>query len=178
MLAHRALRQPPERNGLTARADRLRERPDLVGDQDDHGVLRRLLEILEQRVRGLLVQQVRAGDEVDAPVGFERAHVQVASHLSHGVDADLLAERLEHIEVGMRAASDSRVAAEQLGGKGERERPLAHSRRAVEEVRVRRPLGERRREQALRLVLLRKAVEGRQGSRARSRPAGGCRRWW
>ena len=53
--ADRGLRQPAERNELAARADRLRQRPELVRDEDDHRVVRRLLEILEQRVRRGLV---------------------------------------------------------------------------------------------------------------------------
>ena len=61
-LAHRALGEPPERHELAPRADRLGDRPEVVGDQDDHRVRRRLLEILEQRVGRVLVQQVRALD--------------------------------------------------------------------------------------------------------------------
>ena len=67
----------------------------------------RLLEILEQRVGGLGVHQVRAEDEVDAAIGLERPHVQVAPQLADRVDADLVAERLQHVEVGVRAALDA-----------------------------------------------------------------------
>ena len=42
----RALREPPEGHELAAGADRLRQRPELVGDEDDDRVGRRLLEIL------------------------------------------------------------------------------------------------------------------------------------
>jgi hypothetical protein len=45
--AHGPLRQPAEGNGLTARADRLRHRADVVRYEHDDGVGRRLLEILE-----------------------------------------------------------------------------------------------------------------------------------
>src|SRR5205085_2177298 len=61
-LANHALRQPPKRDRLTARADRLRQRAQLVGDEHDHGVRRRLLEIFEQRVSRLLVHRVRPED--------------------------------------------------------------------------------------------------------------------
>ena len=145
LLAHRPLGEPPERDRLAARADRLRQRPDLVRDEHDHRVLGRLLEILQQRVGRLVVQQVRAEDEVDAALRLERAHVQVAPHLADGVDPDLVAERLEHVQVGVRAPLDARVAAEQLRRERERRRPLADPGRPVEEVRVRRALGERRR---------------------------------
>ena len=55
----RPLGQPPERHELAARADRRRQRPELVRDEHDDGVRRRLLEILQQRVGRVLVQQVR-----------------------------------------------------------------------------------------------------------------------
>jgi hypothetical protein len=55
---------------------------------------------------------VRSKDQVHAPLRLERAHVQVAPHLADGVDPDLVAERLEHVEVGMRPPPDPRVAAE------------------------------------------------------------------
>ena len=100
----RALREPPEGDELAARADRRRQQAELVGDEHDHGVGRRLLEILEERVGGVLVHQVRAQDEVDAALGLERAHVQVAAEVADRVDPDLVAERLEHVEVGVDAA--------------------------------------------------------------------------
>jgi hypothetical protein len=43
----RALGQAPEWDQLAAGADRLGQRPQLVGDEDDHRVGRRLLEVLE-----------------------------------------------------------------------------------------------------------------------------------
>jgi hypothetical protein len=62
--------------------------------------------------------------------------VQVASELADVVDPDLLAERLEHVEVGMSAALDARVVAEQLGREAPRELTLADAGRPVEEVGV------------------------------------------
>ena len=80
------------------------------------------------------------------------------------VDADLVAERLEHVQVGMGAPLHPCVVAEQLGGEQDREVALPDAGRAVQEIRVRRPLGERRGEQALRLVLFRYGFEVAHGS--------------
>src|SRR5205823_742548 len=81
LLAHRPLREAPKRDRLAARADRLGQRADLVGHQHDHRVGRRLLEVLQQRVGGLVVQEMRPEKQVDPPVGLERPHVQVTPHL-------------------------------------------------------------------------------------------------
>jgi len=70
--------------------------------------------------------------------------VQVAPHLANRVDPDLVAERLEDVQVGMRPPLDARVAAEQLGGKGQRRPPLADAGCPVEEVRVRGRVAQRR----------------------------------
>ena len=113
--AHGPLRKPPERDELAAREDRRRQRPELVRDEHDHRVRRRLLEILQQRVGGVLVQQVRVGDHVDAPVGLVRAHVQVAVERAHLVDPDHLAERLEQEEIGVRPGLHAALVTEQRG---------------------------------------------------------------
>ena len=80
--------------------------------------------------------QVRAVHEVHAPVGLERPHVQVAPQLADRVDPDHLAERVELVEIRVELA---RRAEERVAERA-RDLPLAHARRAVEEVRVRRPL--------------------------------------
>ena len=147
-LADDAPGQPPERDELAARADRRRDRAELVRDEDDHRVRRRLLEILQQRVGGVLVQEVRVGDHVDAALGLERAHVQVAVERAHLVDPDHLAERLEREEVGVHPRVDAPLVPEQLRRERARGGALADSGRPVEEVGVRRPLRHRRREQA------------------------------
>ena len=96
-------------------------------------------------------------DEVDAAVGLERPHVQVAAQLADVVDADLVADRLDEVDVGMRAALDAAAVPDQLAGERDRGGALADAGRAVEEVRVRRALvGERGAQQPLRLGLLRK----------------------
>ena len=76
-LTHRALREPAERHELAAGEDRRRQRAELARDEHDRRVWRRLLQILEQRVRGVLVHPVRVEHEVDAPLALERPHVQV-----------------------------------------------------------------------------------------------------
>ena len=111
-LPDRGLREAPERNELAAGADRLRQRAEPLGDEDHDRVRRRFLEILEERVGGVLVQRVGAEDQVDAPLALERPHVKVTAQLPHVVDPDLLAQRLEQVEVGMAAPLDARVVAE------------------------------------------------------------------
>jgi hypothetical protein len=106
---------------------------------------------------------VRAQHEVDAAVGLERAHVQVSPQGADRVDADLVAERLEDVEVGVDVAGRAVRVAEQLAREGERGPPLADPTGAVEEIRVRGPLGHRGAEEALGLVLLRKRLEAVHG---------------
>ena len=160
---HRPLREPLERDVLAARADRRRERAEIVGDEDDDRVVGRLLEILEERVRGVLVHRVRGENEVDAPRGLEWPHVQVAPELPDRVDADLVAERLEDVEVRVRPPRDAVRVAKQRAREGERGPALADSAGSVKEVGMRRPLGERRSQEALGLVLLREGLEGVHG---------------
>src|SRR5207245_11215522 len=91
--------------------------------------------------------------------------------------AALVADRLEHVHVGMRAAEDALTLADELRRERERGGALPGSGRPVEEVCVRRSVGEGRGEQPLRLALLRKAVEAVHGSVARgSRAAASHRR--
>ena len=54
---------------------------ELVGDQHERCVERRLLEILEQGVGGVVVEQVRAEQEIDAAIGLERTQVEVVMEL-------------------------------------------------------------------------------------------------
>ena len=57
----RPLGETAERDGLTARADRLGQWTGLVGDEHDDGVVGRLLEVFEERVRRVLVHGARRG---------------------------------------------------------------------------------------------------------------------
>ena len=58
---------------------------------------------------------VRAEDDVDAPIGLERPHVQVAPELADRVDPDLVAEQLEHVDVRVRAPEHAVALAEERG---------------------------------------------------------------
>ena len=75
------------------------------------------------------------------------------------VDANLLADRLEHVEVGVRPPFDPAVVAEQLGRERDRRGSLADPARPVEQVGVRRAFVQRGGEKALRLLLLKHALE-------------------
>ena len=175
-LPHRALREAAERDELAAREDRRRQRAELAGDEHDHRIRRRLLQVLEQRVRGVLVHAVCVENEVDPPVALERPHVQVVPQRANVVDADHLAERLEEVQVGMRARQHAPLVAEQHAREGERRGPLPHARRPVEQVRVRATFGERGGQEALRLELLRYGREGIHTPPRRARRAAGSRR--
>ena len=105
-------------------------------------------------------------DEVDAAVALERAHVEVVVERADLVDPDHLAERLDHLEVGMRPRVDAARITEQLAGERVRRGSLPDARRPVEEVGVSRTVRECRLEQALRLPLLGDVSEG--GSRISS----------
>ena len=129
LFAHGSLRQAPERNVLAARADRLGQRAEIVGDQHHHRVRWRLLEVLEQRVGGVLVHRVGVVEQVDAALRLERAHVQVVTERADVVDPDLVAERLEQVDVRMRVAKDALGLADQLRRR-RRARPGACRRRA------------------------------------------------
>ena len=141
-------REPPERHELAARADRLRQRAEVVRDQHDHRVRRRLLEILEQRVGGVLVHRVGAEDEIDAPRRLEGPHVQVAAQrrgcrrCGSGRRAARARRGRDACRRSTRAWSPSSSAAKSIASVA-----LADAGRAVQEVRVRRPVGERRREE-------------------------------
>ena len=116
-----------------------------------------------------------SSNDVDPPVRLERAHVQVAPQLAHGVDPDHLSERLQDVQVGMRAPCDPLRVSEQRAGEREREPALADAARPVEEVRMRGPVAERRAQQPLRLVLLGQLREGVGHDRAIvGRPASAC----
>ena len=164
--ADRPFREPAERHELAARPDRLRDRPEIVGHEHDDGVLRRLLEVLEERIGGVLVHQLGREDQVDAPIGLERPHVEVAAQLADRVDPDHLSECVELVEVGMHGPG----RAEQLEREGAGELPLADARRSVEEVGVNRPLDDGGIQQALRLVLLARALEPAHAPAPRSCP--------
>ena len=173
----RALREPPEAHRLAPRAERLGQRAELIGDEDDDGVVRRLLEILEERIGGVLVHRVRTEDEVDAPVGFERTHVQVTAHLADGIDPNLVAERLEDVEVWVRPPDDP-IGVSDQGAREEKGRAaLPRSGRPVEQVGVSRPFDEGRSQEALRVLLFRQGLEAVHVPPSRCRSQAWSHRW-
>src|SRR4029453_17994438 len=97
---------------------------------------------------------MRVEQQVDTTIGFERPHVEVVMERADLVDANHLAARLDHPEVGMRAPVYPSRVAQPLGGDRAGCGWLAHARRPMEQVRVRGTVGERRLEQALCLDLL------------------------
>jgi hypothetical protein len=102
---------------------------------------------------------VRGQHDVHAPVGLERAHVQIVVEQADVVDADLVAERLEDIQVGMGAALRAVGVAEQLTPERERRTRLPDAGRAVQEIGVRRPVPQCSLEEALGFVLLSNPIE-------------------
>ena len=141
-VSHGALGKAPERDELAAGANRLRDRAELVGDQHDRRVQRGLLEILEQRIGGVVVEQVRGEQEVHAALRLERPQVQVVVKLADDVDPDHVAERLDNPQVGVRAVDDAAGVAEPRPCECEGGVRLPHSCRPVEEegvLRRRRP---------------------------------------
>ena len=149
------------RNGTSWQRERIvsGSGPRSSAIEHDDRVLRRLFEVLEQRVGGGLVHRVRVEDHVHAVRRLERPHVQVAAECADLVDQHLVSDRLELVQVRVRLALDAAGVADHLAGEHRRRAALADSRRPVEEVRVRGPFGERCGEQPLGLLLLRKALE-------------------
>ena len=103
--------------------------------------------------------------------------MQVSPQLADVVDADLVADRLDEIEVGMRPALDAPAVPDQRTGERNCGGTLADSGRPVEEVRVRGALvGERGAKEPLRLGLLRNVLEDVHGSPRAVQQADACRR--
>ena len=172
-LADRPLREPRERHELAAGADRLRDRPEVVGDEDDHGVRR-------AAPRGPSAARRRRPRSSGARSGSGTR----AGRPRTGACAGRAAAR------GSRRSGSSRRARRARRGRGARAgssraapaRTRARARRLptpggpVEEIGVHRPLDERGVEQPLGLVLLAKALELAHVPPPRSRPAAATRR--
>ncbi len=165
-------RQAPERHVLAARADRLRQRAELVGDQHDHRVRRRLLEVLEQRVGGVLVHACRRRER-----GRRGAAPRTGACAGRGAACGC-----RRSGSGRRAARARRRRGARGGARGRARRsarrrtrapPRACRRRAARGrgTRARGPSASAAREQALRLGLLRKGLEAVHRSCARARRA-------
>ena len=98
--------------------------------------------------------------------------MQVAPQLPDLIDADLVAERLEDVQVRVGAALDPIAGVTQeRGGERPRREPLPDPGGAVEDVGVRRSFGQRGAEQALGLDLLDEGLEAQRRSSTRSRTA-------
>jgi hypothetical protein len=136
-----------EAHGLAARGDRRHHLRRAVREEQEHDVVRRLLERLEQRVGRLVVERVGALEHEDAEAGLE-------GRVRRGCDDGLVDVAAQHLvraarrdpgEVGMRAvlhaqpraARVARAASEQLRGHRSRRLALPAARRAVQQVRVR-----------------------------------------
>ena len=135
-VANGALGEPPERDELAARADRLRDRAELVGDEHDRRVERRLLQILQQRIGSVVVEQMGREQEVDPAIRLERPQVQVVVQLADDVDPDHVAERLDDPQIRVRAVDDAPGVAEPGARERERGLGLPDPCRPVEEERV------------------------------------------
>src|SRR4029450_10514293 len=118
------------------------------------GVRGRLLQVLEQRVGSVGIEQVGVEDQGDAAVALERTHVQVAAEFADVVDPDLVAVRLEHVQVGMGTTLGAVGIAEQLPGEGERGDPLPYAARTMKKEGGRGSFAQRGRQQLFGLRLL------------------------
>ena len=88
----------------------------VVADQHEHGVLRRLLQRLEQRVGGVAPHRLGLADQVRPPRRLERPQVQVAAQLADLVDQDRLALRLDDVQVGVLLGVDPVLVGAEHGG--------------------------------------------------------------
>ena len=147
--------RPAEVEALAARQDRRRDLVRLGGGQDEHGVGRRLLEGLEQRVEGLGGEHVHLVDDVHLHAAFHRREVDLVAQVADVVDApvgggvhlddvhgaapaDGLAVRAGPIRVGRRLALAGVAVeghGEDLGGGS-----LAGAAGTGEEIRVAHPV--------------------------------------
>ncbi len=112
--------QRVEAQDAAARTHGRQQPPEPMGHQQEHRARRRLLEALEQRVDGALLEVVRRIDDQRAPGAERRPRDQAALHLAHLIDRDAAlpgewlplgllpgvlfgrGERLEHRDVGVR----------------------------------------------------------------------------
>ena len=94
-------------------------------------------------------------EEVDPVVGLERTQVEIVVELADRVDPDHVSERFDDAQVRVRSVDDPAGVAELHTRECEGGRGLTDPCRPVEEVRVRVPVPESGRQQALCLVLLR-----------------------
>ena len=108
-----------------------------MADEHEHGVLGRLLERLQQGVRGVAAHRLGLADQVRPARRLERPQVQVAAQLADLVDQDRLALRLDDVQVGVLLGLDAvLVGGEQRRDERVRRVVLPRAARAVQQVRV------------------------------------------
>src|SRR5690606_13379927 len=83
-----ASRATGARHRLATGADRLRECLCLGGDEDEDDEGRRLLQRLEQRVKGVAGEEVAFGDDGDAPAALHRPQGDRCAKVADGLDGD------------------------------------------------------------------------------------------
>ena len=142
------LRQPRPREDerLAARADGRQHLPEVGRAEDEDEVGRRLLDQLQQRVEGGVGELVRLVEDVDLVAALDRLQHDALADLADVVDPALRGRvHLDHVERGAVGDRAARVAglvrrrrrpvlAVQRLGEDARERGLAGSARAGEEV--------------------------------------------
>ena len=142
---HLRVAQGTELDQLAAGHDRRHDALEPVGDQQEDHVGGRLLEALEQRVGGRVVQELDVGDDEHAVRRREGAQHEVGHDLVHLLLADDVALALDEVQVGVRAAAGTlalraRTAAAARGDDGHaqlsREGRFAEPLRAGQQVRV------------------------------------------
>ena len=76
---------------------------DILGEQDEDRCRRRLLDRLQQRGRSGSGRRVEAVDDQDLPLAFDRRPAGLHDErLRFAVAAQVVADRIEHVDVGVR----------------------------------------------------------------------------
>ena len=126
---------PPEREALAARADRAQELGGIGRAEHEDDVRRRLLERLQERVRGVRRERVRLVQDVDLVAALGRLLRDAFANLADVVDAAVRGGvHLDHVERG-RIVDAQADRARAVGLRG---------RAALAVERLREDLGERR----------------------------------
>ena len=185
--AHLGVAERAELDHLAARDDGRQHALQPVGDEEEHHVGRRLLQALEELVRGFPVHVLDLGDDPHAMRGRERLEAEVADDRLDLLDAPHVALALEDVQVGVHSASRAlalgagaavAAARDQHGAELARERRLGEALRPGQQVGVtQRAVAQRAREERLGLSLSRDRLEHgalsrRAAGRRRPRPPG------
>ena len=126
---------PPEREALAARADRAQQLGRIGRAEHEHDVRRRLLERLQQRVRGVRGERVRLVQDVDLVAPLGRLLRDALDDLADVVDpAVRRGVHLDHVERGRIVDAQ----ADRARAVGRRRRPVLAVERLREDLRERR----------------------------------------